>query len=311
MRSPTAASTFAVGSSTIEHRETGEDRSGKRDALSLTAGDEGAALPDRRIQTPASRRPLAQSHAVEDGQELFVGRGIPGEQQVLTQVRVEEVRLLLAQADHRAHIVLRAFRGLDARDPQAAAVVEEPGEHVSQRGLSGSRRAGQHHPFPRRELERDVGEHVGVVPGPERGSVRRARQRAPPVDDQADRMRAVDGDSGGRLRRRDGREPIRARPHLPPGPERQRHRPEHLEHRQREQSHDGQGRRVEPLGRERRDAGQHREQGGRTGENRDDGRREPAPEARDRSAAVRRSPASFTRFCAPGSAESGEHVETA
>jgi len=84
----------------VEHEKpnVGEQCSREREALTLAPRDARAAFADIRVQTVGKGRdPVPGVGANERIRKLVVGRIRPGDQEVLTDGRREEVRLLAAQ----------------------------------------------------------------------------------------------------------------------------------------------------------------------------------------------------------------------
>ncbi|CAI7667316.1 unnamed protein product, partial [Penicillium discolor] len=158
-----------------EHREAAEQRASQSDPLRLTAGHQRTAVAHPRIEPSALAHPRRESHTVEHGEEFFVGGGVPGEEEVLPHVLVEELRLLLAQADDAAQRRSGQRRRVEIADPVLAVHAEEAHERSRQRALARPTRPGDEHPLTRREVEVDPGQRRRPSGPVRRGSPQRER----------------------------------------------------------------------------------------------------------------------------------------
>ncbi len=154
--SDAAGSTPAVGSSSTSTGKPRSKRPGEGEALGLPAGDEPAAIAHAGVETTALRATIGQAHARQHHPQVGVGGGVAGEEEVLPDRFVEQVRRLLDQTDRAAQVVSRESARVDAADAERSLVVEEAHQHVRQRRLARSARAGDEHALAGADPQVDV-----------------------------------------------------------------------------------------------------------------------------------------------------------
>ena len=89
-----------------EDREVGEQGTSNRDPLTLATRQRRAVLPDGSVEAERERRdPVTQARLRECGEQLGVGRAGLREAKVLAQRRVEDVCVLLDEADDVADLL--------------------------------------------------------------------------------------------------------------------------------------------------------------------------------------------------------------
>ena len=180
-----------------------EQHAGDREALLLAARELVAALADDRVEAVGQLRdPVVDRGRAGRRLELRVGRLGPGEQQVLADRRVEQVRLLGHEPDEPRRATRAGSAGRRCPSIETAPVVDvvQARDEVGRRRLAGARRADERHELAGSRLERDVLEPErrrpaasGSPPRRRRRGRRRARHRArgPVVGDDPVRGRGM------------------------------------------------------------------------------------------------------------------------
>ena len=126
----------------VEQVERGllHQRPGDRQPLALAAGDVGAALVDRGVETPGHRGDeVARLGDLEGAPQLGVARLRLPEPQVARDRAAEQERRLRNEPDRAPQLFERLVAHVDAVDEHGAAGrVEEPRDEVEQRGLAAA-----------------------------------------------------------------------------------------------------------------------------------------------------------------------------
>ena len=159
----------------------GEQGPGQREPLAFPAGYRAAAGPGRGIPAPRERLDPGQQPRLPGGLGQFaVGGGRARQPEVLPDAGIEDMRVLRAAADQRAHVVGPVGAQVVAAQRGAAAgQVAEPEQDRGDRGLPRPARADQRDPPPGHQVQVDPvqGQRaVRLVPYP--GVMQRHPQRA-------------------------------------------------------------------------------------------------------------------------------------
>ena len=165
-----------------EDGEVGQEGAGHADALALPAREAGTRRSDPGGQAGGQPgEPVAQADPGQHVHQLVVVGRAPAHPQVLGQGRGEEVRALLDEPDHPAHVVGGEPVERDAVEGRLAAVDrQEAHQDVGQRRLAGPARSDQRHPASRGEIEIDpaqdrLGRCPDSRPTPSAGGARAVR----------------------------------------------------------------------------------------------------------------------------------------
>ncbi len=128
-----------------QHRRVSEQCAGQGNALPLAPGDGGAARACRSVESVRQRPdPGQQPGPRRRLDELVVGGVRPGQAQVGGDRAREDVRILRAAADDRAHVVcVVAGQVVAAQLGGAAGQVAEPQQHGGHCGLARPVRADE------------------------------------------------------------------------------------------------------------------------------------------------------------------------
>src|ERR1700727_1085756 len=128
-----------------EQGKVGEQRSGDRQALALTAGHARPALADLGGQAEWQfSRPVEQPHAGEGVIDFLLTGVAPGQAEVLLERAVEDVAVLRDEPDHTSVLIAVERRDLHIVERYRSALVgKESQEDPGERRLAGA--AGSDH----------------------------------------------------------------------------------------------------------------------------------------------------------------------
>ena len=157
-RSAVAGSRCAVGSSSTSTGASASRARASDEALALSAREPRSVLADERVEAVGERSdPVGEPRAPERVLELGVGRGGPGEPEVLADRRVEDVGFLAGQRERAANVLLPVLAHVAAGDRDAPLLgVEEAQEQVRDGRLAGAARPDERDPPARLEAEVDA-----------------------------------------------------------------------------------------------------------------------------------------------------------
>ncbi len=202
--------------------------------MRLSPGHERPVFPDRSVESAALRQPGREPDPLQHRFERCVVRCVAGEEQVLTDVRVEQERSLFDEPDRLTERVRPDLAGLHTADAIPALVLEEADEHVSERGLPRAAVALDEEAIPRRQPEADRSEGGPCIAWPARAQVLDLEQD-PVGDGQLGDAGVLVRDLRGAGARDRVRHSFSARDRLAPGAERERHHRTDLEHGERDE----------------------------------------------------------------------------
>lgn len=136
-----------------DDREIRKKNSCERDALSLTSRDEGPVFSHTGVESVTSLRPLVQSDAFESSPKLLIVRIRTCEQQVLSQIGIEEMRNLFAQPNPLPDVMRAQRPCFRTRELIASFVLKKSHEHRCERCLARTTLTGHDERFSGVELE--------------------------------------------------------------------------------------------------------------------------------------------------------------
>ena len=152
-----------------QHRELGDQRTGRGEPLTLAPGHPIAKLAHLRPQTVRQRlSPVEQPDAGQRSIDLLLGRAVVGDAEVVLQSGVEDVRVLRHQADHPPAVVTAELAELYAAERHRPRLVgQEPQQHIGEGRLARAAATHESHPPAGREVQvyavQDPGALVAVA----------------------------------------------------------------------------------------------------------------------------------------------------